>query len=74
MGRVRILADSTSDVPPDLARWLNITLVPAYVQEGRSFRDGEQITREEFYRQLPSLTKVPQRVPPAHEFAAAFRV
>ncbi len=75
MGRVRILTDSTADVPPDLAQRLNITIVPAYVQmEGQSLRDGEHITREQFYQRLPSLTKVPTTaVPPAHEFAAAFR-
>jgi DegV family protein with EDD domain len=73
--RIRILTDSTSDVPPELARQLNITVVPAYVQiEGQSLRDGEQITREEFYRRLPSLSKVPTTaVPSAYEFAAAFR-
>ena len=73
--RIRILTDSTSDVPPELARQLNITVVPAYVQiEGQSLRDGEQITREEFYRRLPSLSKVPTTaVPSAYEFTAAFR-
>lgn len=75
MGRVRILTDSTADVPPDLARRLNITIVPAYVQmEGMSLRDGEHITREAFYRRLPLLMKAPTTaVPSAHEFAAAFR-
>jgi len=73
--RIRILTDSTADVPPELARQLNITVVPAYVQiEGQSLRDGEQITREEFYRRLPSLSKVPTTaVPSVYEFAAAFR-
>ncbi len=56
-------------------RQLNITVVPAYIQiEGQSLRDGEQITREEFYRRLPSLSKVPTTaVPSAYEFAAALR-
>lgn len=75
MGRVRILTDSTSDIPADLADRLGIVVVPAYVQmEGQSLRDGEQITRAEFYRRLPGLKGVPTTsVPPAHEFAAAFR-
>jgi len=75
MERVRIVTDSTSDIPADLAGRLGITVVPAYVQvEGQSLRDGVQITRAEFYRRLPGLTRIPTTsVPPAHEFAAAFR-
>lgn len=50
MARVRILTDSTADVPPDLVARLNITVVPAYIQmAGQSLRDGEQISRAEFY-------------------------
>lgn len=75
MARVRILTDSTADVPPDLAARLGIVVVPAYIQmEGQSLRDGEQISRAEFYRRLPSLSQLPTTaVPSAHEFAAAFR-
>lgn len=75
MARVRILTDSTADVPADLVRRLDITVVPAYVQmDGRSLRDGEQISRAEFYRRLPELKEIPTTaVPPASEFAAAFR-
>lgn len=75
MQRVRVLTDSTADIPPDLARELRIVVVPAYVQmDGRSLRDGEQITRAQFYRALPHLKEVPTTaVPPAEEFAAAFR-
>jgi len=75
MQRVRILTDSTADVPASLAERLGIVVVPAYVQfDGKSLRDGDQITREEFYRLLLTLKKPPTTaVPPAEEFAAAFR-
>ena len=75
MQRVRVLTDSTADIPPEVAERLGIVVVPAYVQmEGRSLRDGEQITRDQFYRALPRLKEVPTTaVPPAEEFAAAFR-
>lgn len=75
MGRVRILTDSTSDLPADLAERLEVTVVPAYVQmEGQSLRDGEQISRAEFYRRLPAMSAVPTTAaPPAREFAQAFR-
>jgi DegV family protein with EDD domain len=75
MKRVRIVTDSTADLPAELARRLNITVVPAYIQiEGQSLRDGEQISRAEFYRRLPAVTGVPTTAaPPAHEFTVAFR-
>lgn len=78
MSRVRIVTDSTSDVPPDMAARLRITVVPAYVQIGNhSYRDGRVsagLSREEFYSQLPTMPVVPTTaVPPADEFAAAYR-
>lgn len=78
MSQVRILTDSTSDIPPEVAARLQITVVPAYVQIGsRSYRDGpfsQGLSREEFYAQLPAMQAVPTTsVPPAHEFAAAYR-
>ena len=75
MNPVRILTDSTSDVPPEVAARLRITVVPAYVQIGnRSYRDGAGLSREEFYAQLPTMPVVPTTsVPPAHEFATAYR-
>ncbi|MBN1178759.1 MAG: DegV family protein, partial [Anaerolineae bacterium] len=42
--------------------------------EGHSLRDGEQITRADFYRRLPTLSQVPTTAaPPGHEFALVFR-
>ncbi len=75
MAGVRILTDSTSDIPPEVARRLGITVVPVYVQmEGRSLRDGEQLTREEFYRRLPALTQSPTTAtPPLIDFVTALR-
>jgi DegV family protein with EDD domain len=75
MQPVRIVTDSTCDVPAELAERLQITVVPAYVQmEGQSLRDREQISRAAFYQKLPHLSEVPTTAtPPAHEFAVAFR-
>lgn len=78
MSRVSILTDSTSDVPPEVAERLRITVVPAYIQIGnQSYRDGAfpgGLGREEFYAQLPTMPVVPTTaVPPAHEFAVAYR-
>lgn len=78
MSQVRIVTDSTSDVPPEVAARLHITVLPAYIQIGnRSYRDdpfAAGISREEFYAQLPAMPVVPTTaVPPAHEFARAYR-
>ncbi|HEX9897478.1 MAG TPA: DegV family protein [Dehalococcoidales bacterium] len=50
---VRIVTDSTADLTPQLARELGITVVPVYVRFGHeSYRDGIDISREEFYERL----------------------
>ena len=50
---VRIVTDSTADLSPDLVHELGITVVPVYVRFGHdSYRDGIDISREEFYERL----------------------
>ena len=50
---VKIVTDSTADIPDELARELDITVVPIYVLFGHeSFRDGADISREKFYDKL----------------------
>ena len=75
MSVVRVVTDSTADVPPDVAERLGITVVPAYIQVGNStFRDGKGLSREELYARMSEMQITPTTsVPPAHEFASAFR-
>lgn len=80
MSQVRILTDSTCDLPPEVAERLGIAIVPAYVQIGNhSYRDelsssSKGFSREEFYSQLSTMSDPPTTaVPPAHDFAAAYR-
>ena len=50
---VRVVTDSTSDLPADLADDLGITLVPASVYFGtRGYKDGVDITADEFFDKL----------------------
>ena len=50
---VRIVTDSTADITPQLALELGITVVPVYVGFGHeSYRDGIDISREQFYERL----------------------
>jgi DegV family protein with EDD domain len=50
---VKIVTDSTSDIPTEIAKNLGITVVPCYVRFGKEvFRDGVDLHTEEFYKKL----------------------
>lgn len=52
---IKIVVDSTADMPEALAQQYNITVVPLSVQFGNeSFRDGVDISKDDFYRRLGS--------------------
>jgi DegV family protein with EDD domain len=71
---VRVVTDSCSDVDPQLARELGITVVPLYVQFGKeTYRDTVDLTTEEFYRELETAKIQPTTATasPAH-FAQVF--
>lgn len=76
---VRIVTDSTCDLPADLVARHRIIVVPTYVNIGaQSYRDGIEITRQEFYARLPTLSPYPTTSAPsigafvhAYEQAAA---
>jgi DegV family protein with EDD domain len=72
---VRVVTDSTGDLPAELAARENILVVPAVLNlGGRSYRDGVDITRAEFYRQLPTANPLPTTsAPAAGDFEACFR-
>jgi DegV family protein with EDD domain len=72
---VRIVTDSTSDVPADLAQELDITVVPAYVTFGQnSYRDRVDIDEDTFYSRLVRDPFQPTTsVPSPEDFAAVYR-
>jgi len=50
---VKIVTDSTADLPPQLAQQLGITVVPVYVRFGEKvYRDGVDVSQDEFYQKL----------------------
>jgi len=50
---VKVVTDSCSDITPQLARELGITVVPQYVQFGsETYRDNVDLSTEEFYQKL----------------------
>ena len=62
---VKIVTDSTSDIPPELARELDVAVVPLTVFFGEeAFRDGVDITHEEFFRRLTANDVFPRTTQP----------
>ena len=50
---VKVVTDSTSDIPPQVVEELGITVVPVYLRFGsETYRDGVDIGPDEFYRRL----------------------
>jgi DegV family protein with EDD domain len=50
---VKVVTDSTADLPPQLAKELGITVVPVYLRFGDEvYRDRVDISEDEFYHRL----------------------
>lgn len=71
---VRIVTDSTCDLPAEVISNLRIYVLPLYINVGsESFLDGVDITREEFYHKLPSFRVQPTTaVPSPQKFRAIY--
>ena len=60
------VTDSTSDIPAPLAEQYGIEIVPVLVNiAGKSYADGLEISREEFYTRLPGLRSLPTTSSPS---------
>lgn len=68
---IRIVTDSTCDLPAAIVQKYNITVVPLYINQGdKSYIDGVNLTREEFYRLLPGFHPAPSTATPSPEVFA----
>jgi DegV family protein with EDD domain len=57
---IKIVTDSTCDLPASLVAKHGITVIPLYINIGdRSYRDGIDLSRVEFYERLPTLNPPP---------------
>ncbi len=72
---IKIITDSVSDLPASLAQKYDITLVPCYINvDGRSYLDGVDMSRTEFYDQLPHWKVPPTTAAPGVPmFEAAYQ-
>ena len=63
---VRIVTDSTCDLPLDLVSRLRIYVLPVYIHIGnRDYLDGVDISRDEFYTNLPDYKDQPTTAVPS---------
>ena len=63
---VRILVDSTADIPADRARELGIAVVPITVLFGdEAFQDGVDLTGRDFYERLVTSSVMPTTATPS---------
>ncbi|GAB1470537.1 DegV family protein [Chloroflexota bacterium] len=71
---IRIVTDSTCDLPEDIVSQGSITIIPLTINVGdQSFLDGVDLTRDEFYAQLPNFKPHPKTAAPGPEvFVQAF--
>jgi DegV family protein with EDD domain len=65
---IRIVTDSTCDLPDDVVERHQIEIVPLFINQGeRTFTDGVDLSREEFYNQLPDFDPAPSTATPSPE-------
>ena len=71
---VRIVTDSSCDLPAETIARYGIGVVPLYINVGKQgFLDGIDITREEFYEKLPTFPVHPTTaVPSPNRFRASY--
>jgi DegV family protein with EDD domain len=73
MARIHVITDSTSDFPAEIAAALDIKVVPIYIRFGeRVYKDGLDISNEEFYEKLVDSSVQPATSQPTPEDFAAF--
>lgn len=72
---IRIVTDSTCDLPQETIQKYGIHVVPMYINVGKTgYLDGVDITREQFYQQLPTFPTHPTTaVPSMGRFTAAYQ-
>lgn len=65
---IRIVTDSTCDLPPALVAQYGITIVPLYINVGsQGYLDGVELSRQEFYERLPGYNPPPATAAPGPE-------
>jgi len=68
---VKLVTDSVSDLPPEVAKNLEITVIPLNVQFGcETYKDRVDLTAEDFYQKLENSSTLPSTSAPSPGFFA----
>jgi len=72
--KLGIVTDSTSDLPPYLIEQFELEVIPSIlIIDGKEYADGKGITRDDFYKRLPTLQTSPTTAAPSiGEFATRY--
>lgn len=75
MGKVKIVTDSTADIPREVAQELEIEVVPLQVKIGeKSYRDGVDLDAPTFYNKLLVSEELPTTSQPSpQDFAQVYQ-
>lgn len=66
--KIAIVTDSTCDLPAEVVNQYGITVIPLSINVGdKPFLDGVDLSREEFYFQLPNFNPHPKTAAPGLE-------
>jgi len=73
--KIGIVTDSTADLPGEVVKKFDIGVVPLYINVGeKSYLDGVDMSREEFYTRLPDFKDHPTTaVPGIDAFVRVFK-
>lgn len=65
--KIRLIADSTCDIPDELLKKYQIGIIPAFVNYGgKSYADdGVELDRATYYNQMPTMTTHPTTAAPS---------
>jgi DegV family protein with EDD domain len=68
---VKIVTDSVADIPPEVVKKLDISIIPVLVRFGEeTYRDGIDITNDQFYERLVQNKVVPTTAVPSLDMFA----
>ncbi|MFB4162623.1 DegV family protein [Alteribacillus sp. JSM 102045] len=75
VARVKIVTDSTADIPLELVKKYNISVIPLKVVMGNeTFQDGVNLSPESFYKKLEEADDLPSTSQPTpYEFETVYR-
>jgi DegV family protein with EDD domain len=68
---VRVVTDSVADIPPDIVKELDITVIPVLLRFGEeTYRDGIDMTTDQFYERLATSKVMPTTSVPSLDLFA----